>query len=147
MPVEAGARTIDMDWSYPKYLTFQRIQRPFVDVAMHLTEAVTVGGPDGAERVVGELVSAHYLPLLGVRPSRGRFFLDGEDGPTGGIRSVVIGDGMWRARFGGDANILGRTMQINGNLYTVILNCPPAAAHRPPPSVVCPPSSVQPSPC
>ena len=120
MPVEAGARTIDMDWSYPKYLTFQRVQRGFDDVALHLTDAVTVGGPDGAERVVGELVSAHYLPLLGVRPSRGRFFLESEDSPSGGIRSVVISDGMWRVRFGGDASILGRTIQINGNPYTII---------------------------
>ena len=57
MPVESGARTIDMDWSYPKYLTFERAQQSFDDVALHLTEALTVGGPDGADRV--EIGRAH----------------------------------------------------------------------------------------
>ena len=120
MPVQYGARMIDMDWSYPKYLTFQRTQRSFDDLAVHLTEALTIGSPDGAERVVGELVSAHYFAVLGVRPSRGRFFLDNEDSPSGGARSVVVSDGMWRARFGADANVLGRTIEINGNPYTVV---------------------------
>ena len=120
MPVQYGARTIDMVWSYPKYQVFRRVQRSFDDVALHLTEAVTIGSPDGAYPVVGELVSANYLPLLGVHPARGRFFIDSEDNAAGGTRSLVIGDGMWRAQFGADRNILGRVVEVNGNPYRVV---------------------------
>src|SRR5215207_3836290 len=83
MPVQYGAGEIDMVWSYPKYQTFLTSQRTFGDVALHVADAFTVGTDDGAERVLGESVSARYFSILGIQPQRGRFFLEAEDRPTG----------------------------------------------------------------
>src|SRR5829696_4575358 len=79
MPVQYGSGEIDMVWSYPKYQTLLSTQRAFTELAPHLGEAFTVTTPDGAESVRGESVGARYFNLLGVTPSRGRFFTDAED--------------------------------------------------------------------
>ena len=128
MPVQYGLGEIDMVWSYPKYQAFLAAQRTFGDVAIHVADAFTVGGEDGAERELGESVSARYFSILGIRPERGRFFLDSEDRPTGGDRSIVIGDGYWRERYGGAETALGSTIELNGRRYTIIGIAPPGFA-------------------
>jgi putative ABC transport system permease protein len=128
MPVQYGSGEIDMVWSYPKYQAFLAAQRTFGDVAIHVADAFTVGGEDGAERELGESVSARYFSILGIRPERGRFFLDSEDRPTGGDRSIVIGDGYWRERYGGAETALGSTIELNGRRYTIIGIAPPGFA-------------------
>ena len=92
MPVQYGSGEIDMSWSYPKYQTFLATRRTFSDAAIHAADALTVGTDDGAERVLGESVSAHYFSILGLTPQRGRLFLDNADRPTGGARSIHISD-------------------------------------------------------
>jgi predicted permease len=120
MPVQFGSGEIDMVWSYPKYQVFLSAQRSFSDAAVHVADAFTVGGDDGAERVLGESVSARYFSILGLVPQRGRFFLDGEDRPTGGDRSLVISDGYWRERYGGAESAVGSTIELNGRRYTIV---------------------------
>ena len=120
MPVQYGSGEIDMVWSYPKYQTFLASRRTFRDAALHVADAFTVGGEDGAERVLGESVSAHYFSILGITPQRGRFFLDPEDRPIGGDRSIVISDAYWRERFGAAESALGSMLDVNGKRYTVI---------------------------
>ena len=112
MPVQYGSGEIDMSWSYPKYQTFLTSRRTFSDAAIHVPLALTVGGDDGAERVLGESVSAHYFTILGLTPQRGRFFLDTEDRPTGGERSIVISDAYWRERFGGAESAIGSMLEM-----------------------------------
>ena len=125
MPVQYGAGEIDMVWSYPKYQAFLTSQRTFSEVAIHVANAFTVGTDDGAERVLGESVSARYFSILGVQPHRGRFFLDAEDRPTGGDRSIVISDAYWRERFGAQESVLGATLELNGQRYSIIGVAPP----------------------
>ena len=128
MPVQFGSGEIDMVWSYPKYQAFLSAQRTFGDAAIHVADAFTIGGDDGAERVLGESVSARYFSILGLVPQRGRFFLDSEDRPTGGDRSIVISDGYWRERFGGAESALGSTIELNGRRYTIVGIAPPGFA-------------------
>ena len=92
MPVQYGSGEIDMVWSYPKYQAFLQAQRTFSETAIHVADAFTVTTDDGADRVLGESVSAKYFSILGMQPQRGRFFLDSEDRASGGDRSVVISD-------------------------------------------------------
>jgi predicted permease len=128
MPVQYGSGEIDMVWSYPKYQAFLTSNRTFADAAIHVADAFTVGTDDGAERVLGESVSARYFSILGLRPQRGRFFLDTEDRPSGGDRSIVISDAYWRERFGATASALGRTVELNGQRYVIIGIAPAAFA-------------------
>ncbi|HKG93548.1 MAG TPA: ABC transporter permease [Gemmatimonadaceae bacterium] len=124
MPVQDGPRVVDMVWSYPKFRAFAEAQSAFDAVALHRPEAFTVSGTDGAERISGELVDASYLPTLGVSAARGRVFAAEEDRP-GGALVAVIGDGLWRRRFGAAPGAVGSRMEVNGKPFTIVGVLPP----------------------
>jgi len=89
----------------------------------HLT-AFQVGssnlvGAEGAERIPTVSASASFFTSLGVRPLLGRGFAAGEDRP-GSNRVVVLGESLWRRRFGGDPGVLGRSITIDGRPHEVI---------------------------
>jgi len=128
MPVQYGSGEIDMVWSYPKYQAFLSAQRTFGNAAIHVVDAFNVSTDDGAERVLGESVSARYFSILGLMPQRGRFFLDNEDRPTGGDRSIVVSDAYWRERYGGAEAALGGVVEVNGYRYTIVGVAPPGFA-------------------
>ena len=128
MPVQYGAGEIDMVWSYPKYQVFLANNRTFSETAIHVADAFTVAGDGGADRVLGESVSARYFQILGVQPQRGRFFLDSEDRPTGGDHSIVISDAYWRDRFGASEDAVGSVLEVNATRYTIVGIAPPAFA-------------------
>ena len=128
MPVQYASGEIDMVWSYPKYRAFLSAQRTFGDAAIHVVDAFNVSTDDGAERVLGESVSARYFSALGLTPQRGRFFLDSEDRPTGGDRSIIVSDAYWRERYGAAESALGGVIEVNGFRYTIVGVAPPGFA-------------------
>ena len=76
------------------------------------------------ERITGRFVTASFFPTLGAKPHVGRFFNDQEDTP-GGDRVIVLGQGLWQRRFGGQPEIIGKAIQYNGESWTVIGVLPP----------------------
>ncbi len=80
----------------------------FDDGAVNLT-----GGDAPPQRVRAGLLSVNVLPVLGVAPALGRNFTAEEDRP-GGPQAVLLGDAVWRQRFGGAPNVVGRTLLVNG---------------------------------
>ena len=80
---------------------------------------MTLTGAGSAERVVAGAVTADFFPLLGVQPALGRNFTREEDTPNG-PKAAILGYGLWQSRFGGDANVLGRTITLNQKGYTVV---------------------------
>ncbi|MGH9441759.1 MAG: ADOP family duplicated permease [Thermoanaerobaculia bacterium] len=76
-------------------------------------------GAGDVARLDGLRVSAGFFPSLGVIPALGRIFTEEEDHP-GREAEVILSDQLWRERFGSDRRILGRRLQLNGILYTVI---------------------------
>ena len=87
------------------------------------TVSLSGGGPP--EQVFGQMVTGDYFDVLGVRPALGRAFLPEEDRTPGSHPVVVLGDGLWRRRFGGDPGIVGRTIRLNGEAFTVVGIAPP----------------------
>ncbi len=83
------------------------------DTSFNLTG---VGDP---ERFEGRRVSANLFPLLGVEPQIGRVFTAAEDQP-GSQRVVLLSYGLWQRRFGGDPNIVGKALTLNGESYIVV---------------------------
>jgi len=71
------------------------------------------------ERLVGAQVSANWFSLLRVRPLHGRFFVAGEDTPSA-PRVVVLSEALWRRDFAADPAIVGKQLQINAQLVTVV---------------------------
>ncbi len=80
---------------------------------------MTLTGAGPAERIVSGAVTADFFPLLGVQPAVGRNFTQEEDTPNG-PRAAILGHGLWQSRFGGDPDVLGRTITLNQQSYTVV---------------------------
>jgi putative ABC transport system permease protein len=104
--------------SYPDFLDWRAQTHTFVDLAAYGNTTYTLAG-DEPEPVDGEAVSAGYFNLLGARPAQGRLFRDEEDRP-GAARVVVVGHALWQRRFAADPSLVGRTISLNGEPYTVI---------------------------
>ncbi len=64
-------------------------------------------------------ISAHYLDVLGIRPAAGQNFSELEDRPHG-QKTAILSYGLWRNTFGGDRGLLGQTIRLKGEPYTVI---------------------------
>jgi len=79
----------------------------------------SVDGPDGSERAVGYRTTAGVLDQTHVAPALGRLF-GADDDRVGAPDVVVLSHGLWQRRFGGDPQVIGRTIQLTGNPYTVI---------------------------
>lgn len=75
--------------------------------------------------VQGAVVSADYFRVLGVSASIGRFFAPDEDSVPDRDAVAIIGDGLWRSRFGADPGILRQTIAINGRRFSIIGVAPP----------------------
>jgi len=80
---------------------------------------VTLSGTEQAERIQGHKVSADFFRILSVTPSHGRL-LDANDDRFGNHRQVVIAEGLWQRRFGGDPSALGSTIRLDGEAFTVV---------------------------
>jgi predicted permease len=76
-------------------------------------------GGDHPEQVQGIHVSADYFALFGAPLAAGRTFTAEEDSPNGG-HVVVLSYGLWKTRFGGNPNIVGSTIQLDGQPYVVV---------------------------
>jgi putative ABC transport system permease protein len=103
---------------------FRREARSIEQAALFTNWSFNLAGQGEPERIPAARVSAGIFRLLGVTPELGRTFTAGED-QTGRENVVLIGDGLWKRRFGGDPNILGRTLLLNGAPHTVIGVMPP----------------------
>ncbi len=81
-------------------------------------------GVDKAEEIPGLQVSADMFATLGVPPLMGRTFLPGDDSP-GAPRVLVIAHGLWQRQFGGTPNVIGQTIQLTNQSYTIVGVMPP----------------------
>jgi putative ABC transport system permease protein len=98
--------------------------RSFAEVGTYHYDEANLTGDGPSERVTASLVSAGFFRTLGVSPVIGRDF-SYEESRDGANHVAILGSRFWRSRFGGDANILGRTLRLNDHAYTVIGVLPP----------------------
>jgi putative ABC transport system permease protein len=86
--------------------------------AHRYTHHLNITGLEGAEEVIGHRVSANLFGLLGVSPAVGRL-MEPEANRSTGPRQALLGYAWWRRRFGGDAGVVGRQIQVDGEAFTV----------------------------
>ena len=116
--VERGWPTFAV--SHPNFLDFRAQADSFESMAAINNAGFTMTSNGEAEIVLGLQVTATFLPTLKVAPVLGRNFLDEEDRPGGNTRVVLLGDGFWRRAFGADPTVVGRTITLNSQPYTII---------------------------
>jgi putative ABC transport system permease protein len=106
--------------SYPDFVSWRDQNTVFEQIAARNSNSFSLLSGDEPERVNGELVSANYFSLLGVRAIHGRTFLPEEDRTPDTQRVAIVGYGLWQRRFGGIPNLVGQTIQLSDGNYTVV---------------------------
>ena len=115
-------------FSYPDFVDVRAQATSYTGVAAFHSRYFNFAGAAGEpERIEGERVSPGTFELLGVRPAFGRTFRN-DEGVIGGGHVVILGDGLWRRAFAGDSTIVGRTILLDGESYTVVGVMPPKFA-------------------
>jgi predicted permease len=105
------------------YYTYRRLARTIEGIAMYDDGSINVTDPNGQaapERIPIAWATANLFPLLQVAPILGRTFSEAEDGPKAETRVVVIGEALWRARFGGARDVIGKKLVISGRETEII---------------------------
>ncbi len=92
---------------------------PFQYVAATTQVGFNLSSGDQPLRVRALRVSSDYFRVLGVEPALGRTFSPDEDSPSG-PNTVILSYGLWKSQFGGDTGIIGRSISLDGNPFTVI---------------------------
>jgi predicted permease len=106
--------------SYAMYKDLRDHNQVFAGMFCRYQTALHVEGTGRSERVLGELVSGSYFPVLGLTPAIGRLFTAEEDGPKNTHPTAVLGYEYWQNHFNGDRSVIGRKMTVNGHPFEVI---------------------------
>ncbi|HZX97691.1 MAG TPA: ABC transporter permease [Myxococcales bacterium] len=92
----------------------------FTHFAAERRDSFNLTGAGGEpERVLGRMATSELLPQLGIQPVLGRLYGPEEDKP-GAPRTVLLSHGLWQRRFGGDPAVVGSSIQLSGDSYTVL---------------------------
>ena len=106
--------------SYPDFADFRDRSDVFESVAAFTDISATLRYETHADRAFGVLVSGNYFDLLGVKAARGRTFQPEEDQTSGTHPVIVISHKLWQTRFAGDPSLIGKTVFLNNNNFTII---------------------------
>jgi predicted permease len=106
--------------SYPGYVALRDQSGAFSDVAAYWSAVASLGRGPNAVKVSTGLATANFFPMLGVRAEMGRFFAPDEDRRDNSKPPAVLSHGFWARQFGSDPQILGREIQLNQGVYTIV---------------------------
>src|SRR5688572_1909280 len=116
----AGPQRSPRGGSFPEVADWRALNKTLEDVSHYDNTPLNLRIGIDVLRVDTEMVNAGFFKLLGVQPALGRTFLPAEDAVPDRNAVAVISHALWRERFGGDANILNRTLQLNDRTFTII---------------------------
>ncbi len=106
-------------FSYAEYAELRAHNAVFTDLVAHNLSMVGLLQGDTTRRVFADAVSSNYFTTLGVSLYRGRSFTPAEERPGSGIAVAIVSYPFWR-RSGADPDLAGKTLRINGRLFTVV---------------------------
>jgi putative ABC transport system permease protein len=116
-----GDQEISVSWA--DFSDWRAQAGSFEQMAAFRGRSVNLSGDGEPERLRGMMVTANLFPVLGVQPLLGRAFLPEEDEP-GSERVAAIGYRLWQQRFGGDRDIIGRSVTLSGDPHTIVAVMP-----------------------
>ncbi len=111
--------------SYPNFLDYKARTETLSGMFAYSNFFANLSVRGSSELVVGEIVSEDYFRVLGIGTALGRSFLPEEFRAPGAGPVAILSHGFWQSRFGGDPEILGRTVRMNGIVYQVVGVAPP----------------------
>ena len=111
--------------SFPHFRDWRDQNRAFSQMAVFRPVGFSLTGHERAQAVNGLVVSSEFFSLLGVKPILGRTFTRGED-EIGAAPLAILGEPLWRSRFGSSPDVLGKGITLDGRAYTIVGVVPPA---------------------
>ena len=106
--------------SYPELVDFRKQADTYSDLFAYGVDLEGMSADNRADHFLASFVTGNYFSALGLKPELGRLFLPGEGEKPGSEALVVIGYSCWQKRFGGNSNVIGKQVLINGKPATVI---------------------------
>src|SRR5207253_10636017 len=106
--------------SYRRYLDLQQMTHSFADFAAFFPPKAIVGTGDAAREMRILAASASFFDFYSARPVIGRFFNASEDKSPDGGSVAVLANKYWRVQYGGRTDVLVKTVQVAGRIYTII---------------------------
>jgi predicted permease len=110
--------------SYPNYLAIRDRNQAFTEAAAMRIMPMALSVSSSNSRIWGYLVSGNYFSLLGIAPFKGRF-LEPSDDTAQPSPVAVLGYSLYQRQFASDPNIIGRSVKINGERFTIVGVAPP----------------------
>ncbi len=113
---QAGDR---IQMAYPNFMDLRAQQTVFEAMAAAVTVGMILTGEGEAQRFIGKWVTSDFFPTLEVQPQLGRLFTPAED-QRDCERVIILTHGFWQQQFGGRPDIIGKTVTLNSEIWTVI---------------------------
>jgi predicted permease len=105
--------------SYPNFQDWQKENHTFAGMAVSRSTSFTLTGRGETEQVRARYISSDFFSVLGVNPVIGRTFAPGED-KIGAAPIAIISAGLWKRKFGGSPDVLGKAVTLDGKDYTIV---------------------------
>jgi predicted permease len=105
--------------SYPEYVNYRDRTSVFTGLAAYAGTSLALDGGE-TERVSGLMVSDNYFSVLGAEAAVGRLLVANECQVAGGCPRAVLSWGFWQRRFGGDPNLIGKTLTLSRQPFTIV---------------------------
>jgi putative ABC transport system permease protein len=122
---QVGRQESEVGVSYPDFTAWKERNAAFERMAASGGFGINLTMGDNVERLSGSHASTEFFSLLGGRAQLGRVFLAEEFRPGAG-KVVVLSDKLWQERFGADAGVIGRTIKLDDQSYTIVGVMPPS---------------------
>ncbi len=119
-----------MSISYSNFKDWQKMNETFETMACYRFSEYNLTGVGQPERLSILQCSSNLLPLLGAQPLLGRLFQE-EDDRLNAVPSIILGHALWQERYGGDPNVVGQSLSLDGEPY-MIIGILPAGVSFPP---------------
>src|SRR2546428_12153265 len=118
--LNSGANGSGPNFSHPNYRDLRDRNDVFSALIASRLTVMSLAADGRTDRLWGYLVTGNYFDALGVQAIRGRTFTPDDDRVPGGHPIVVISHGCWQRRFGGAADVAGKTVSINQQPFTIV---------------------------
>src|ERR1700729_680408 len=105
--------------SAANFFDWQKQNHVFDQMALYSGAQFDITGAGKPEAVTASTVSPEFFSVLGIQPLHGRVFLPEENGP-GKNHEVILSHKFWQAHFGSDPGVVGRSINLDGDPYTVV---------------------------
>jgi predicted permease len=125
---EPGLGLRDVPFSVPELEDLRNRAGVFKDVSTIASASVNLTGAGHPERLEFMVTHPNYFSMLGATPQIGRLF-GPQDFALGFAPVAVISDGLWRRSYGADPNVIGRTVRLDNDPYTIVGVLPPGFRH------------------